>query len=137
MIEKNDKDSAVRLDKWLWAARFYKTRALARQMIEGGKIEYNGFRAKPSKIVEKGALIKLLQGNVRREVLVLGISSTRGSATIAQTLYEETQESISERARLQELHKMAALIAPHPDTKPNKKERRKLLLLKQKHFQED
>ena len=60
------KEQNVRLDKWLWACRFYKTRNIARQMIDGGKVDYNGVKAKPSRIVEVGAKVKLLQGNVRR-----------------------------------------------------------------------
>ncbi|HCB1614880.1 TPA: heat-shock protein, partial [Serratia marcescens] len=68
MKEKATRDDAVRLDKWLWAARFYKTRALAREMIDGGKVHYNGQRGKPSKIVELNAELKLRQGNEERTV---------------------------------------------------------------------
>lgn len=123
--------NAVRIDKWLWAARFYKTRSLARQMIEGGKVEYNGAKAKPSRIVEVGANIKLLQGFSRKEVIVKAISDVRGPASVAVNLYEETLESIERRQEEARLNKLAALINPHPDTKPNKKERRELGNLKQ------
>lgn len=123
-------DNAVRIDKWLWAARFYKTRSLARQMIEGGKVEYNGAKAKPSRIVEIGAKIKLLQGFSRKEVIVKAISDVRGSASIACTLYEETPESIAKREEEARLNKLAALMSPRPDSKPNKKERRELGNLK-------
>lgn len=123
-------DNAVRIDKWLWAARFYKTRSLARQMIEGGKVEYNGAKAKPSRIVEVGAKIKLLQGFSRKEVIVKAISDVRGSASIACTLYEETPESIAKREEEARLNKLAALMSPRPDSKPNKKERRELGNLK-------
>lgn len=126
-------DKAVRIDKWLWAARFYKTRSIARQMIEGGKVDYNGSRAKPSRIVEIGAKIRLLQGNVRREVEVLGLSTVRGPAKEAVLLYRETEESIKNRenlAKMKEMEKLLAL-APRPDTRPNKKERRALIKLKQ------
>ncbi len=130
--QKNkDNLNSVRIDKWLWAARFYKTRSLARQMIEGGKVEYNGAKAKPSRIVEVGAKIKLLQGFSRKEVIVKDISDVRGPASVAITLYEETAESIERRQEEARLNKLAALINPHPDTKPNKKERRELGNLKQ------
>lgn len=126
-----DNLNSVRIDKWLWAARFYKTRSLARQMIEGGKVEYNGAKAKPSRNVEVGVKIKLLQGFSRKEVIVKAISDVRGPASVAITLYEETAESIERRQEEARLNKLAALINPHPDTKPNKKERRELGNLKQ------
>lgn len=133
---KNNNDSSstskagVRIDKWLWAARFYKTRSIARQMVDGGKVEYEGVRAKPSRNVEVGARIKLLQGFTRKEVIVKGISDVRGPASVAVTLYEETPESIARREEEARLNKLAALINPHPETKPNKKERRELDSLK-------
>lgn len=123
---KTNDSAAVRLDKWLWAARFYKTRSLARQMIEGGKVDYNGAKAKPSRTVEVGANIKLLQGYSRKEIIVKAISETRGPAPVAMQLYEETAESIKRREEEAKLNKVAALLNPHPDTKPNKKERREL-----------
>lgn len=83
----------VRLDKWLWAARFYKTRALAREMIEGGKVHYNGQRSKPSKIVELNATLTLRQGNDERTVIVKAITEQRRPASEAAALYEETAES--------------------------------------------
>lgn len=128
---KSSNDGSVRIDKWLWAARFYKTRSLARQMVEGGKVEYNGARAKPSRSVESGATIRLLQGFSRREIIVKGISDVRGPAPVAATLYEETAESIARREEEARLNKMAALINPHPDTRPNKKERRELESIRQ------
>lgn len=126
----SEKEKSVRLDKWLWAARFYKTRNIARAMLEGGKVDYNGVRAKPSRTVEIGAKVKLLQGNVRKEVEILSISDIRGPASVAQLLYKETEESIVQRTKIQEQMKLSALLAPHPDNRPNKKERRELLELK-------
>ncbi len=123
-------DTSVRLDKWLWAARFYKTRSIAREMIDGGKVDYNGVRAKPSRIVEVGARIKLLRGNLRIEIEVLKLSDIRGPAPVAQTLYRETDESVEQRTRQLEQIRINALLAPHPDTRPNKKERRQLLDIK-------
>ena len=122
---------SVRIDKWLWAARFYKTRSIARAMVEGGKVDYNGAKAKPSRLVEVGATIRLLQGFSRKEVVVKALSDVRGPAPVAATLYEETPESIARREEEARLNKMAALMNPRPDTKPNKKERRELENLKQ------
>lgn len=120
----------VRLDKWLWAARFYKTRAIAREMIEGGKVHYNGQRTKPGKIVELRALVKLRQGNDERTVEIIEISSQRRGAPDAQRLYCETTESIAQREKLTQARKMNALTMPHPDRRPDKKERRTLLKFK-------
>ncbi len=120
----------LRLDKWLWACRFYKTRALAKEMIEGGKVHYNGQRCKASRTVEPGATVRLAQGTDEKVVTVLGLSEKRLAAPLAQALYEETADSIEQRSKRAELRKTNSLFAPHPDTKPDKKERRKLLLLK-------
>ncbi|WP_392566245.1 ribosome-associated heat shock protein Hsp15 [Utexia brackfieldae] len=120
----------TRLDKWLWAARFYKTRSLARQMIEGGKVHYNGQRSKPSKIVEVGALIKLHQGSDEKELVVLGLLSQRRGADEAQNLYQETPESMAKREKIAESRKLGALTMPHPDRRPDKKERRHLIKFK-------
>ena len=130
MPEATD-NSAIRLDKWLWAARFYKTRALARSMIEGGKVHYNGQRSKPGKLVEVGAMLRIRQGLDEKEVRVLALSVQRLSAAQAQLLYAETDESIVKRERNAEAHRLNALYAPHPDTKPDKKQRRDLMRFKQ------
>ncbi|PWC11687.1 ribosome-associated heat shock protein Hsp15 [Brenneria roseae subsp. americana] len=131
MMKATDKtDDAVRLDKWLWAARFYKTRAIAREMIEGGKVHYNGQRGKPSKLVELNAEIKLRQGNDERTVIVLALSSQRRTAADAQALYQETDGSIEKREKLTLARKMNALTMPHPDRRPDKKERRDLIKFK-------
>ncbi|MBP7980344.1 MAG: ribosome-associated heat shock protein Hsp15 [Tolumonas sp.] len=130
MPEATD-NSAIRLDKWLWAARFYKTRALARSMIEGGKVHYNGQRSKPGKLVEVGAMLRIRQGHDEKEVRVLALSVQRLSAAQAQLLYAETDESIVKREKNAEAHRLNALYAPHPDTKPDKKQRRDLMRFKQ------
>jgi ribosome-associated heat shock protein Hsp15 len=121
---------ALRLDKWLWACRFYKTRSIAKEMIEGGKVHYNGQRCKASRTVEPGATVRLTQGSDEKIVVVLGLTERRLSAALAQALYEETADSVEQRLKRAELRKTNSLFAPHPDTKPDKKERRKLLLLK-------
>lgn len=123
-------DNAIRLDKWLWAARFYKTRAMAREMIEGGKVHYNGQRGKPSKLVEVNAEIKLRQGNDEKTVLVLDVTDQRRSAEQAQLLYQETETSVANRAKISEARNMNALTMPHPDRRPDKKERRSLIKFK-------
>ena len=121
---------AVRLDKWLWAARIYKTRALAREMIEGGKVHYNGQRSKPGKIVEPGATLTLRQGNDELILLVKGITEQRRPASEAVGLYEETAEIIEKREKMALARKMNALTMPHPDRRPDKKERRDLMRFK-------
>ncbi|PQQ26269.1 ribosome-associated heat shock protein Hsp15 [Photorhabdus luminescens] len=130
MKGNSDSDQAVRLDKWLWAARFYKTRAIAREMIDGGKVHYNGQRSKPSKLVEPGAEIKLRQGNDERIVEVLALSNHRRGAPEAQQLYQETEASIANREKMAIARKMNALTMPHPDRRPDKKERRTLIKFK-------
>ncbi|CAB0151147.1 Heat shock protein 15 [Pseudidiomarina piscicola] len=120
----------VRLDKWLWAARFYKTRSLSRQMVQSGKVQVDGQRAKPAKTIVSGQLIKLSQGSAVVEVEVLKLSDQRRGAPEAQKLYQETEESVARREREAELRKMNALYNPHPDHKPDKKERRELLKMK-------
>ncbi|MCG7532193.1 ribosome-associated heat shock protein Hsp15 [Psychrobium sp. MM17-31] len=121
---------SVRLDKWLWAARFYKTRSIARDMIQSGKVSYNNQRSKPSKIVEVGAMITLRQGNEVKEVEILQLSDQRRGAPIAQTLYEETAQSVTKRQQNAELRKLHALDNPHPDKRPDKKQRRKIIQFK-------
>lgn len=132
--EKAENDNEVRLDKWLWAARFYKTRSIAKTMIEGGKVHYNGQRAKVSKAVEVGAIIKLRQGNEEKEVEVLALSDQRRGAPEAQQLYQETEKSVKQREAIAFARKANALSMPHPDRRPNKKERRDLIKFKEQEF---
>lgn len=127
---KEKSTAGVRLDKWLWAARFYKTRALAREMVDGGKVHYNGQRSKPSKIVELNAQITLRQGNDERVVVVKNITEQRRPASEAMLLYEETAESIEKREKVALARKLNALTMPHPDRRPDKKERRDLMRFK-------
>ncbi|WP_281772276.1 ribosome-associated heat shock protein Hsp15 [Haemophilus parahaemolyticus] len=133
-MKKNNQeqsDNEIRLDKWLWAARFYKTRSTAKAMIEGGKVHYNGQRAKVSKAVEIGATIKLRQGNEEKEVEVLALSDQRRGAPEAQLLYQETEKSVKQREAIAFARKANALSMPHPDRRPNKKERRELVKFKE------
>lgn len=122
--------STVRLDKWLWAARFYKTRSVARNMVDGGKVHYNGQRSKPSKIVELGAVITLRQGNEEKTVTIDKISDQRRGAPEAQTLYTETQESVAKREQHAQDRKLHA-VSPSPERRPDKKQRRNIIKFKQ------
>jgi ribosome-associated heat shock protein Hsp15 len=89
----------VRLDKWLWAARFFKTRTLAKEAIEGGKVQYNGQRCKPGKCVDIDVELNIRQGFLDKVVVVKGISDRRKNASLAQLLYEETAKSIEQREK--------------------------------------
>ncbi|QDE32898.1 MULTISPECIES: ribosome-associated heat shock protein Hsp15 [Shewanella] len=130
MSQTQSEKSVIRLDKWLWAARFYKTRAIAKDMINGGKVHYNGQRTKSSKNAEVGATIRLRQGNDDKEIIVLQLSGHRQSANVAQTLYQETPESINKRIINVEARRLNILNNPSPDHKPDKKQRRQIMRLK-------
>ena len=129
---KGASDAAVkvRLDKWLWAARFYKTRAIARQAIEGGKVRCEGFRAKPGKTVEPGLTIRLQQGDFEREVIVEGVRNDRRPAPEAQLLYRETEASIRQREEQAASRKTQPARWP-PASRPTKKQRRDIRRFKQ------
>jgi len=130
MSKNTQQDVPVRLDKWLWAARFYKTRAIARDMVQSGKIRYNEHRTKPSKIVEIGAVIKLKQGFDEKEVIIKQLSAQRRGAPEAATLYEETPKSVEKRAQNEVARKLNTLYSPSPEKRPDKKQRRDLLRIK-------
>ncbi|MBP8221360.1 MAG: ribosome-associated heat shock protein Hsp15 [Aeromonadaceae bacterium] len=130
MTRVEDQGAELRLDKWLWVARFYKSRAIARAMIEGGKVHYNGQRSKPGKQVEVGALVRLWQGDDEKEVQVLQLAPQRRGASEAQLLYRETEQSELKRQKMAETRRLNSLYAPHPDSRPDKKQRRDLMRLK-------
>lgn len=120
----------VRLDKWLWAARFFKTRAMATEAITGGRVHLNGQRVKPSRKVHVDDELSVTIGQVEKTVIVKGLSEKRGPAKIAQELYQETEESVAKR----EAHRVMMQSAPQIDRavgKPNKKDRRELRKFKQ------
>jgi len=116
----------VRADKWLWAARFFRTRTLAKEAIEGGKVHMNGQKIKTSKELHVGDILTIRQGHAstqeQKTIIIKALSDNRGSATIAQTLYDETDESISTREFFAEQRKLQNLA--RPSTKPDKKQRR-------------
>jgi ribosome-associated heat shock protein Hsp15 len=116
----------VRLDKWLWAARFFKTRALAKKAIEGGKVQYDGARAKTSKTVELGAIVRVPQGWDVFDVEVTGISDQRRGAPEAQKLYTETDASRERREREAEARRLTNQVMQHPLKRPDKKQRREI-----------
>ena len=130
MTTAKDTLQSVRLDKWLWAARFYKTRAIAKQMIDGGKVHYNGQRTKSSKNAEIGARLKIRQGYDEKEIVIKSLSEQRHNAVVAQTLYEETVESQQKRAINSEARRLNMLNNPVPDTKPDKKQPRQMIRFK-------
>ncbi|MFK0087099.1 RNA-binding S4 domain-containing protein [Pseudomonas sp. NPDC090755] len=125
MAQKQEEDDKVRLDKWLWAARFYKTRALAKAAIESGKVHCRGERCKPGKEPRVGDEFVLRTGFDERTVVVRALSVVRRGAPEAQTLYEETAESIERREKAAALRKAGAL-GVTTDGRPTKKQRRQL-----------
>src|SRR5690349_11457737 len=117
----------VRIDKWLWAARFYKTRSLAAQAVAGGKVELNGERAKPAKALQVGDTLRVRQGPYEHVIVVRVLSEQRGPASVAHTLYEETAESIAAREKLgQQLRLAPARFVYEEGGRPTKKDRRDL-----------
>lgn len=121
----------LRLDKWLWAARFYKTRSLAKQAIDGGKVYCEGSRCKPGKEVEVGMEIRLRQGFDEKTVTIHALSEHRRGAPEAQLLYEETEDSIEARLKLAAERKAGPSHLPSPG-KPSKRDRRLIHRFKQR-----
>jgi ribosome-associated heat shock protein Hsp15 len=120
----------MRIDKWLWAARFYRTRSVATDAVLGGRVHVNGTRAKPAKDVHVGDEIQLTVGVVRRVVEVLALSDKRGPATVAATLYRETPESIEARERAAAERKLARPPGADLGARPTKLDRRRLEALR-------
>ncbi|HEY2165403.1 MAG TPA: RNA-binding S4 domain-containing protein [Gemmatimonadaceae bacterium] len=122
-----DDSNSVRVDKWLWAARFFKTRSLATDAVAGGKVEVNGERAKPAKSVKAGDEIRLRLPPYEHVLIVRALAERRGPASVAQGLYEETEASVAERHRLGEQLRMApAAFVFEERGRPTKKDRREL-----------
>lgn len=116
----------MRLDKWLWAARFFKTRSLATDAVDGGKVKLNGAVAKPAKDIKVGDRLHIRAGEQDWEVVVQGINGQRRPAAEAQLLYQETPESARQRAQVAELRKLAPSPAPEQKGRPTKRDRRQL-----------
>ena len=125
MTDSEHGNSKVRIDKWLWAARFFKTRSLAKTAIEGCKVLLAGQKVKVSREVAPGDMLRIRQGWDEREVKVIATSEQRRAAPIAQTLYEETEASIERCARAAEARQAAGTLA-RPSQRPGKHERKAL-----------
>ena len=124
MKDSHDSTDRTRLDKWLWAARFFKHRTLATDAVEGGKVQLNGIRVKPAKDVKIGDRVDIQLAEARFTVIVTGIADKRGSATVAQTLYAETPESSAARESAREERKFAATPGADLHGRPTKRDRR-------------
>jgi ribosome-associated heat shock protein Hsp15 len=117
----------IRIDKWLWAARFFKTRALAARACELGRVQSNHQPVKPSREVRVGDFFRITREHDELHVQVLALSAIRGPATVAHTLYRETEESRELRLRLAQERKASGLFAPAPQGRPTKRDRRKII----------
>ncbi len=118
--------SRLRVDKWLWAARFFKTRSIAKTAIEGGKVHLDGQRVKVSREISVGETLVIKQGWDEKEVVVLGLSAQRGPAPVARELYEETAASVKKRERETQARKAAGGAVARPTQKPGKHQRKAL-----------
>jgi len=126
-MRETDTSERVRIDKWLWAARFFKTRSLATEAVDGGKVEINGESAKPSKLIKVGDEVRLRLGPFEHRLIVRALAERRGPASVAQSLYEETEESRRARERTAEQLRMAPAAFVWEDKgRPTKKDRREL-----------
>jgi len=116
----------VRIDKWLWAARFFKTRGAATEAVAGGHVDANGERAKPAREVKLGDRLEIRRGQERFTVLVTGLADRRGPASAAAELYEETPESLAERERRRAERRLARPLGADLSARPTKRDRRRL-----------
>lgn len=119
-------DSSVRLDKWLWAARFYKTRSLATQAVDGGQVKLDGDRIKPARPVRIGSTLEFTLPDGLRVVVIKGLAEKRGSAPMAQLLYEETPESLAIREQRREAQHLAIEPSVTLNGRPTKQQRRQM-----------
>jgi ribosome-associated heat shock protein Hsp15 len=124
---------SIRIDRWLWAARFYKTRGLATEMVNAGHIRLNDIHTKASKIVKIGDQLSISRGPEEFVIHIIALAGKRGSATIAQSLYEETPASIAARQQLAEQRKMEIALSPAPAKRPDKKARRQIIRFRNIH----
>lgn len=118
---------SVRMDKWLWAARFFKTRALAAKACDMGRILSNGIEAKPAREVRAGDRLEIVNESGRFEIEVLGVSQMRGPAAVAQLLYQESEASREARRKVAEERKAMQEFAPIPERRPSKRDRRRII----------
>jgi ribosome-associated heat shock protein Hsp15 len=116
----------VRIDKWLWAARFFKTRSLAAKAVSGGHVHLNSKRVKPARPVQPSDVVKIKRGEVEFTVVILELSAKRGPAPVARELYEETKESVSAREDARDERRLVRSPAARPQGRPDKRARRKI-----------
>ncbi|MEH6593176.1 MAG: S4 domain-containing protein [Halioglobus sp.] len=126
MTQQHSEQEKLRLDKWLWAARFYKTRSLAKAAIEGGKVHLGGSRVKVSREISVGDTLQIRQGWDEKVIAVTALSSQRRGAPEAQLLYRETEDSVKRRQAEAEARKAAGGMIDRPATRPSKKQRRQI-----------
>ena len=124
-------ESSVRLDKWLWAARFFKTRSVARDAVSGGKVHLNGNRAKPGRTINIGDELRIQRGDEEYIITIIEPSIRRGPAAVARTLYEESEESRASREKLAEQRKLEYQKNTSPERRPDKRQRRRIVRFKQ------
>ena len=129
MTDKQTKTAKVSVDKWLWAARFFKTRSLAKAAIEGGKVQLDGQRVKVSREIAIGDQLTIRQGWDEKEITIRSLSDQRGPAAVAQTLYEESEDSVARREK-EALLRRAAGGLNKPNHRPDKHERRQISRLR-------
>lgn len=142
MSQKHDKqkfndDEAIRVDKWLWAARFFKTRGLASEAIKSGKIDINGQRCKPSKTIQVGDVLRVRKNQFVHEITVRGVSKNRGPASVAVGLYEESENSIATREALAAQLKASNATRPTYPGRPSKRDRRQIIRFTRKSSEEE
>jgi len=123
-------ETQQRLDKWLWAARFFKTRTLAAEAISGGKVHLNGDRVKPSRNVKAGDQLQITRGQFEFNLTVAALNKNRRPAVEAQALYKEDDESIEKRKALAQTLKILNANMPHTEKRPSKKQRRQIVRFK-------
>ena len=120
----------MRIDKWLWAARFFKTRSAATEAVLGGHVQVGGERVKPAKEIRVGDTVEIRRGEVRWTVAVAAVGDRRGSASVAATLYEETAESVAERERQRQERRLARPLGADLGARPTKQDRRRIEALR-------
>ncbi len=128
-----ERSTKCRIDKWIWAARFAKTRSAATDLVLAGHVKVGGERVKPAREIRPGETVEIRLGPTRRTVVVTALADRRGSATVAATLYEETPESIEQRERIQVERRLARPLGADLHERPTKQDRRRLDALRKRH----